>query len=139
MATIQLKDLDCQETVLVPQRESDLRQAVTTAANPSQRRILVIKIEESLASIRHKLTVVMYQTALVCELRPGDFASFLEAEKLAIVPPQATMADYKGCSFTMNEVSEYRLFLTFFIETFAATSFSLFDSSIKLKSLHFNN
>lgn len=127
MATIQLKDLDCQETVLVPQMEPDLRQAVTTAANPSQRRILVAKVEESLASIRHKLTVVMYQTALVCELKPDDFANFVEAEKLSILPPQATVATYKGCSFTINEVSEYRLFLTLFIETFAATSFSLFD------------
>jgi hypothetical protein len=78
-------------------------------------------------SIEHKLNIVRYNAGLIQGLSEDDYLRFrhfhlLDADALSVD------VSYKDrCRFTMTDIKEYRLFFTFFVETFAAASFSLLD------------
>lgn len=127
MAPVPLRTLECSDLVLVPQNEAAFIQEVKNVANPRQMQSSVIDIEKCITSIRHKLSVVMYQGAIICRVNPNDFSEFERLANLKQRPTQPSNAIYKGCSYAMEDLEHYRLMVTFFIETFAATNFSLFD------------
>jgi HEPN superfamily protein len=69
----------------------------------------------------------MYQTALICRIKPDDFDEFERLEKATQKPPRMSLTEYKGCSYSLEDIHHYRLMMTLFVETFAATGFSLLD------------
>jgi Cthe_2314-like HEPN len=69
----------------------------------------------------------MYQTALICRINPDDFTEF---EKMALIPQKplrSSRLEYKGCSYDIENIEHYRLFMTLFVESFSATNLSLLD------------
>src|SRR5260370_26496615 len=63
------------------------------------------------------------------ELNPKDFTLFGLFRDPATRDVKFSLANYKICSYSMGNIDEYLLALTFFIDTFAANVFSLFDVS----------
>lgn len=128
MATPPLRATDRPETVLLPQRaEALLIELRTQLPTGLHKRVIDESIQKSILSVAHKLTVAMYQAALICDIRSDYFVLFREIDRHSLSDSRTLQATYKGCSYSMSNIHEYRLFLTFFIETFAATVFSLFD------------
>lgn len=127
MATnVQLRGLNCTDTVLFPQNEDALLKEIRKVVPKNlQRRIIDESIEKILISLRHKLTVAMYQAALLCKLDPNDFTRFKIPDEKQHSEGSYTI--YKRCLYEMRDIDEYRFILSFLIETFAATAFSLFD------------
>ncbi len=119
--------LDIPDLVLVPQNETSFLKAVEDAANDRQKRLLVVDVKKSVASIRHKLNIVMYQAALICKVNSQDFQDFKSLADNNQRPSKKSHVDYKGCSYDMEDLHHYRLLVGFFIETFAAANFSLLD------------
>src|SRR6266446_5558693 len=125
MTTISLRGINCPDRILVPQTASDLLNEIQAITNPRQKDSIVPEIQKSMISIQHKLNIAMYQAVLIRSLRIDDYTSFeLYPGKL----PSSNVT-YKICTYSMLNKDEYLLVLTFFIETFAATVFSLFDVS----------
>lgn len=127
MTSFSLRDIDCPEKILVLQNELNLRQAISNFATARQMRSLVQDIEKSLISIQHKLNVAMYQGGLICNLNPDHFTLFIEQPDPAKRELLVTDTLYKLCMYEMHDDHEFRLCLSFFIETFSATIFSLLD------------
>lgn len=115
------------DLVFVPQNETSFLKAVEEAANERQKRLLVVDIKKSVASIRHKLNIVMYQTALICKINTQDFQDFKSFADNNQHPSKKSHVEYKGCSYDMEDLQHYRFIVGFFVETFAAASFSLLD------------
>lgn len=83
------------------------------------------KIESEVNSIQHKLNVIRYHAGLIQTLSESDYDKFRSG---VYEPKKFSYAHYQDrCIFSMNTEPEYALFLTLFIETLAAGSFSLFD------------
>jgi len=119
--------LNIPDLVLTPQNELSFLQALELAANDGQKRSLVIDINQSVASIRHKLNIIMYQAALIYKMNTQEFLEFKISADKHQQPSAKSHVDYKGCSYDMEDLYHYRLMLVFFIETFAAANFSLLD------------
>src|SRR5216683_933593 len=125
MATTSLRGIECPDHILIPANEADLLVAIEAITNRRQ----YLNIRKSILSIQHKLNVAMYQAALVCRLNPNDFTLFERFRDPASRDVKSSDISYKICTYSMSDVDEYLLALAFFIETFAATIFSLFDVS----------
>lgn len=121
------RGIHCTETILVPQNESLFLNSVKAAANPRQIQSTIFDVEKAVISIQHKLNVAMYQAALICELNADHFTLFQNNENLNTTDHTDVL--YKICLFCIDNIDEYKLVLTLFIETFAAMIFSLFDVS----------
>lgn len=127
MPTFPLRTINCTDIVLVPLNENVLLTEIRNVANPRQQRTLVPSIEKSIKSVSHKLSVAMYQAALICDIKPDDFEEFERLEVLGQRPLQQSPAEYKGCVYNIEDIHHYRLLITLFVETFAAANFSLLD------------
>lgn len=119
--------LDTPALIFVPQSEEALLREIRRVANPGQQRRDLVDIEKSIASIQHKLSIAMYQAALICKVNTQDFQDFRSFADNNQRPSKKSHVDYKGCSYDMEDLHHYRLIVGFFIETFAAANFSLFD------------
>ncbi len=132
MPTVSLRGINCPDTVLFPQNEEKLITALRdNVPQPLHRQRIDNEIEGIVISIRHKLTVAMYQAALLCNLNANDFDYFQVMAHRNIIHQQPSKVEvrYKLSSYEMYNIHDYRLILTFLIETFSATAFSLFDVS----------
>jgi hypothetical protein len=128
MASVPLRGVFCSDWVFIPQNEApfyiELRSIVPSRLHP---RVIDESVEKSTLSIRHKLTVMMYQAALISKLKPEEFVDFEEKDRYNRLPLQPSEVSHYGYSVQMNNIHEYRLYLALFLETFAATAFSLLD------------
>lgn len=125
MATTPLRGIQCPDRILIPANKADLLDAIKVIAT----RIQYLNIGKSILSIEHKLNIAMYQAALIYELNPNHFALFEMFRDPTVRDIQFSNISYKICSYSIGDIDEYLLALAFFIETFAATIFSLFDIS----------
>ncbi len=125
MATTPLRGIECPDRVLIPVNEANLIVEIENITNRRQN----LTIRKSVLSIQHKLNVAMYQAALACRMNPNDFTLFEMFRDPASREVKSSDISYKICKYSMSDLDEYVLALTFFIETFAATIFSLFDVS----------
>lgn len=128
MASVSLRGVFCPDWVLIPQNEAQFY-AELRVLLPARlhRRVIDDSVEKSTLSIRHKLTVMMYQAALISKMKPEEFVDFEEKDRYNTLPLQPSQVNHYGYSVQMNNVHEYRLYLALFLETFAATAFSLLD------------
>ncbi|NTV99782.1 MAG: hypothetical protein HGA19_00585 [Oscillochloris sp.] len=128
MASVSLRGIFCSEWVFIPQNEASLYTELRSIV-PSRLHVRVIgeSVEKSTLSIRHKLTVMMYQAALISKLKAEEFADFEEKDRYNTLPLGPSIVNHYGYSVQMNNIHEYRLYLALFLETFAATAFSLLD------------
>jgi hypothetical protein len=123
-----LRGIDGNETVLIPNNQEPLLNKILEVADDRQERVLVPEIQKSLISIGHKLNIVRYNAGLIRDLSPEDYIRFRYRHLYSGIDSLSSNTSFKDrCLFTMTDIDEYRLFLTFFVETFAAASFSLFD------------
>lgn len=121
-----LKGLAGDDTVLIPTNAEPFLVAVKHVATDRQSRTLVVDLEKSVISIEHKLNIARYTAGLIQDMNEEDFLRF--RYHYLLNGTHTTDASYKGrCLFTMTDWKEYLLFLTFFLEAFAAAAFSLFD------------
>lgn len=125
MATTPLRGFDLPEPLLIPTNENNLLNAIRYITSDRQ----YLNISKSILSIQHKLNIAMYQGALVHKLDPDHYTLFALFRNPDTRDVKFTNATYKISSYSMNNLEEYLLALSFFIETFAATIFSLFDVS----------
>ncbi len=125
MTTIPLRGIDFPDRILVPLNADGLLNEIQAVTNQRQKDSIVREIHKSIISIQHKLNVAFYQAVLIRALKTDDYTSF----KLYPGKLPSSVASHKIFAYTMLNVDEYRLVLTFLIETFAATVFSLFDVS----------
>ncbi|HZO71040.1 MAG TPA: hypothetical protein VFB60_02490 [Ktedonobacteraceae bacterium] len=125
MATTPLRGFECPDHILIPSNEADLLVAIETITNRRQ----YLNIRKSILSIQHKLSVAMYQAALVYRLNPNHFKLFEMFRDPTSRDIKSSDISYKICAYSMEDIDEYLLALAFFIETFAATIFSLLDVS----------
>ncbi len=117
-----LYGLRSNQTIIVPDQINIFLSIIQSKTTD---RVRLKNIEAEVISIQHKLNVIRYHAGLIQTLSEKDYGEFQyrqgESNKLSY-------ADYQDrCVFTMSNKPEYELFLTFFIETLAANSFSLFD------------
>jgi hypothetical protein len=92
------------------------------ALNPRQQE----RIMSSVYSMDHKLNVIRYNTALIQELEAEDFEKHREQRFNPNELPR--IATYQQrCEFRIHDFDDYLLFLTLFLESFTAASFSLLD------------
>lgn len=121
-----LKGLAGDDTVLIPDNVEPFLKAINQVASDRQSRTLVVNLEKSTISIEHKLNIARYTAGLIQDMNEEDFLRF--RYHYLLNGTHTTDASYKGrCLFTMTDWKEYLLFLTFFLEAFAAAAFSLFD------------
>lgn len=113
--------------VIEPTNEKDFITTLDSVANPRQKTLLVEDIKQSVISARHKLNIVMYQAALLSEINTDDFHRLKVAADENRLPMSTSHVEYKGCSYDLRDFYHYRLMLSFFVESFAAANFSLFD------------
>lgn len=125
MATTPLRGFECPDHILIPANEADLLVAIEAITNRRQ----YLNIRKSILSIQHKLSVAMYQAALVYRLNPNHFKLFEMFRDPTSRDIKSSDISYKICAYSMEDIDEYLLALAFFIETFAATIFSLLDVS----------
>lgn len=135
-----LKGLAGDDTVLIPTNAEPFLVAVKHVATDRQSRTLVVELEKSVISIEHKLNIVRYNAGLIQNMNEGDYLRFrhrhLYPPDINVPPATANFKD--RCQFTMTDIKEYRLFFTFFVETFAASAFSLLDvCAYLLKDLYY--
>lgn len=124
-----LQGLGGGDSIIVPDGAESLLVSIKSVANNRQNRVLVPAVEKSVTSIEHKLNIACYNAGLILDMKEEDFLRFRYHIMVADVRDvQSVDVSYKNrCLFTLTELKEYLLFLTFFLETFAAASFSLFD------------
>ena len=123
-----LSGLHRTETILVPSNAELLLTKINDLATDRQKRTLVGNIEKSMISIEHKLNIVRYNAGLIQNLNEEDYLRFRYHHLYSNTTTLSADVSYKDrCQFTMTDIKEYRLFFTFFVETFAAAAFSLLD------------
>jgi len=125
MTTIPLRGIDFSGRILVPLHANGLLNEIQAVTNQRQKDSIVREIQKSIISIQHKLNVAFYQAVLIRSLKTDDYTLF------ELYPGRLSNSNvsHKICTYSMFNIDEYLLVLTFFIETFAATVFSLFDVS----------
>lgn len=120
-------------TVITSENAKYLRAALGSVATDRQKRTLLLKIEQNILSIEHKLNIMRYQNGLIQELDPSAFQCFRlqdtlrEKRKEPHDCEESKVGFLNRCSFTMTNTDEYRLFFSLFLDTFAAASFSILD------------
>jgi hypothetical protein len=128
MAPVTFRGVFSPDWIFIPQNEAqfyvELRSIVPQGMHA---RFIDDLVEKSTLSIRHKLTVMMYQAALISKLKPEEFVDFEEKDRYNAIPVQPAEVNHYGYSVMMRDIHEYRLYLALFLETFAATAFSLLD------------
>jgi len=125
MATTPLRGFECSDRILIPVNEAYLLSVIKAVTSERE----YVSICKSIISIRQKLNVAMYQAALIYKLNPNHFTLFHVFRDQNMREVKFSEINYKICSYSMGDVNEYLLALAFFIDTFAATIFSLFDVS----------
>lgn len=125
MATTPIRGIECPDRILIPMNQLNLLDAIKAIANDRQFQ----NTHKSVLSIQHKLNVAMYQAALISELKPEHFTLFDKNRNASNRELKFSEIAYKICSYSMGDIDEYLFILSFLIETFAATVFSLFDVS----------
>lgn len=117
-----LYGLDTNQTIIIPDQVSPF---LSIVKDKTTDRALQKKIEAEINSIQHKLNVIRYQAGLIQTLSETDYGKFIYSEHIS---DWDSFVEYQNrCLFLMSNRHEYALFLTLFIETLAAESFSLFD------------
>lgn len=81
-------------------------------------------LEPYIYSIDHKLNVARYSAGLIRAMRPEDYGRL----SLTLSIGCTTVEYPQRCVYYVNDLDQYELSLLFFIESFAAAAFSLFDS-----------
>lgn len=110
------------QTVIVPDQAHVF---LSKVKNNAADRARFKQIESEVNSIQHKLNVVRYHAGLIQTLSENDYGEFVYREHDS---DKLSYAEYQDrCLFKMGNKHEYALFLTLFIETLSAGSFSLFD------------
>src|SRR5260370_36977811 len=134
MTTTPLQGLDSSDRIMIPRNAARLVSELQDVANQRQKDTLVFNIEKSIMYIQHKLNVARYQAVLTRKLNTRDFTSF------KLHPGRVPSSDiaFNIFTYSMLNMDEYVLVLTFLIETFAATVFSLFDISGNLINYLYN-
>ncbi|SRR5712692_4817279 len=125
MTTTPLRGIECPDRVLTPANEASLLSLIRAITSDRD----YLNINKSVLSIQQKLNVAMYQAALIYKLDPNHFTLFEMFREQSTRDLKFSNLNYKICSYSMGDINEYLLALTFFIDTFAATTFSLFDVS----------
>ena len=129
-----LQGLHGSQSIIVPQNSTPLLREIDTIANESgaaRRRAKLIR--KNVASIQHKLNVVRYNAGLIQDLEERDYLRFINLhlyDEIASISSTTSFVD--RCEFKITSDSEYRMFLTFFLESFAAAAFSLLDVAAHL-------
>jgi hypothetical protein len=117
-----LYGLGSNQTIIIPDQA---RPFLSKVKDKTTDRVRLRKIEAEVNSIQHKLNVIRYHAGLIQTLSEKDYGEFLYREQES---DKLSYADYQDrCVFTMGNKHEFALFVTLFIETLAAGSFSLFD------------
>ncbi len=128
MSPIIPRPFDHPDLLLTPENESIFERSIESFANPAQlRRGLVVDLKKSTATIRHKINVLIYEAALICLINPQDFQDFKTFSDIPQIPPRESKVDYKGWTYNLRDFYHYRLAVSLFVETLAASAFSLFD------------
>ncbi len=132
-----IRDFDCPEVVFTPNNEQLLIDELRRVIDPKQwDRKYNLDIGKSILTIKHKMNVAMHQGALICSIDPSQYLLFKNSD-IKARELESTYALYKSSLFIMNNIDEYRLFISFFIESYTASVFSLFDVvGSLLKSLY---
>jgi hypothetical protein len=108
-------------------RQPFLDQLKTVTLNTTIER-KIKAIEPYTYSIDHKINVARYSAGLVKAIQPDDFGKHLNAA--SVNGSHSSQAEYVGrCIYYAHNWEQYALSLLFFIDTFAAAAFSLFDIS----------
>ncbi len=108
-----------------------LRQSFLARLTPHLNLRKLKTIEPYLFTIDHKLNVARYSAGLVQAMRPEDYARHYSALTARKRKPARwhTIAEYpKRCVYYAYDWDQYALGLLFFVETFAAAAFSLYDT-----------
>lgn len=117
-----LYGLGSNQTIIIPDQ---INAFLPTVRSKTTDRARLRKIEAEVSSIQHKLNVIRYHAGLIQALSERDYGEFVYREQSS---NRDSCAEYQDrCLFIMSNKHEYALFLTLFIETLAAGSFSLFD------------
>lgn len=117
-----LYGLRSNQTIIIPDQVSPF---LSTVRDKTADRALLKKIEREVNSIQHKLNVIRYQAGLIQTLSENDYGEFIFRDYDS---NRDSCVEYQDrCLFLMSNKHEYALFLTLFIETLSAGSFSLFD------------
>src|SRR6266699_9487 len=115
MTAIPLRGMNFPGRILVPLNANALLNEIQAVTNQRQKDSIVREIQKSIISIQHKLNIAFYQATLIRSLNADDYTSFeLYPGKLS-----HSNVSHKIFAHTMLNIDEYRLVLTFFIETFA--------------------
>jgi hypothetical protein len=121
--------LDGNGRVLLPRQTFQTRLIALAPTSIPERKIKAI--EPYIYSIDHKLNVARYSAGLVRAVRPDDYGGHYYAK--ASGGCYSSQTEYPGCcAYYANDWEQYVLSLLFFIDTFSAAAFSLFDSSGQL-------
>lgn len=121
--------LDGNGCVLLPRNSFRARLKALVPTSIPDRQIKAI--EPYIFSIDHKLNVARYSAGLVRAARPDDYGLHYNASTLG--NKYSSQIEYPGrCIYYANDWEQYALSLLFFIDSFAAAAFSLYDSSGQL-------
>ena len=117
--------LDGNGPVLLLRQPFQTRLKALVPASIPERKIKAL--EPYIYSIDHKLNVARYCAGLIRSACPIDYGKHLYASTPG---GHSSHMEYTGrCIYFANDWDQYALSLLFFIESFAAAAFSLFDSS----------
>ena len=124
-----LQGLYSSQTIIIPQNSNTFLQEVDNIALQNRAAHRRAKpIQNSVISIQHKLNVVRYNAGLIQNLDERDYLRFINLYLFPEVQNFVSSATFANrCTFEMTSDAEYRMFLTFFMESFAAAAFSLLD------------
>jgi hypothetical protein len=118
--------LDGNGRVLLPRQPFHTRLLALVPTSIPERKIKAIKPYSY--SIDHKLNVARYSAGMVRAVRPDDYGGHYYAN--ANGGRYLSQTEYPGrCAYYAEDWEQYVLSLLFFIDTFSAAAFSLFDSS----------
>ncbi len=85
-------------------------------------------IKKSADSIEHKLNAIRYNAGLIQCMSEHDYLRHINHYLYPEIPLiESTIVYQNRCTFLMQNGAEYRMFLTLFVESFAAATFSLLE------------
>jgi hypothetical protein len=117
--------LDGNGLVLIPRQPFNARITALVPTSIPERKIKAL--EPFIYSIDHKLNIARYGAGLVRAAQPKDYGGHYYTGSPSTYISQT---EYPGrCIYYANNWEQYALSLLFFIDTFAASAFSLFDCS----------
>ena len=117
--------LDGNGLVLLPRQPFTTRLTALVPTSIPERKIKAL--EPYIFSINHKLNIARYSAGLVRAAHPRDYGGHYYASSPG---GYLSQTEYPGrCIYYAKDWEQYALSLLFFIDTFAAAAFSLFDCS----------